>query len=105
MFITPGIRDYHLIRQSMKKGILLFFILTGYLNCSIGQNFKKEAIEAKDTTYKFFIKLTDSTIIKYNHLKYKAPLLVNGYLEGDGEKLKYTAEDILCFQDDQGYWL
>ena len=33
------------------------------------------------------------------------PPLSYGYLEGDGEKLKYQAEDILCFQDEKGYWL
>lgn len=89
----------------MKNCVLLFLILTGYVNFAGGQNFKKEAIEAKDTAYQCFIKLTDSTIIKYEHLKYKTPPLSYGYLEGDGEKLKYRAEDILCFQDEQGYWL
>jgi hypothetical protein len=89
----------------MKKSLLLFFVLITYLNFVNGQNFKDEAIEAKDTSYQCFIQLTDSTIIKYAHLKYKMPPLSYGYLQGDGEKLKYQAEDILCFQDEKGYWL
>jgi hypothetical protein len=89
----------------MKNYALLFLVLMGYVNSANCQNFKKEAIEAKDTAYQCFIKLTDSTIIKFQHLKYKTPPLSYGYLEGDGEKLKYQAEDILCFQDEQGYWL
>ncbi len=89
----------------MKRSVLLFFILAGYLNFANGQNLKDEAIEAKDPAYQCFIKLVDSSIIKYEHLKYKTPPLSYGYLEGDGEKLKYKAEDILCFQDEKGYWL
>lgn len=89
----------------MKRSVLLFFVLMGYLNFANGQNLKDEAMEAKDTSYQCFIKLSDSTIIKYQHLKYKMPPFSYGYLEGDGEKLKYNSEDILCFQDEKGYWL
>ena len=89
----------------MKNCVLLFLLLTGYVNFVSGQNFKTEAIEAKDAAYQCFIKLKDSNIIKYEHLKYKLPPLSYGYMEGDGEKLKYRAEDILCFQDEKGYWL
>ena len=94
---------YHLIRYM--KNYFLFLVLAGYANFAISQNFKQEAIDAKDTAYKCFIKLTDSAILKYEHLKYKMPPLSYGFLEGDGEKLKYQAEDILCFQDEKGYWL
>jgi hypothetical protein len=90
---------------NMKRIILLFFVLTGCLNFAKGQWFRKEAIEARDTAYQCFVMLIDSTIIKYNKLKYRMPPLSYGYLEGDGEKLKFRAEDILCYQDLKGYWL
>jgi hypothetical protein len=88
----------------MTKFIAFVFGFTIFSNFVNGQNFKDEAIEAKDTAYHCFIKLVDGTIIKYEHLKYKMPPLSYGYLEGDGEKLKYKAEDIVCFQDEKGYW-
>jgi hypothetical protein len=33
------------------------------------------------------------------------PPMSYGFLEGDGEKLKYQVKDILCFQDVKGFWL
>jgi len=90
----------------MKKHVVFILLISHLFTVKLcGQNFKDEAIEAKDTSYQCFIKLSDSSIIKYTHLKYKMPPLSYGYLEGDGEKLKYKAEDILCFQDEKGYWL
>lgn len=89
----------------MKYSALLLLFLLGYVNLISSQNFKKEALEAKDTAYQCFVKTTDSTIIKFEHLKYKTPPLSYSYLEGDGQKLDYRAEDILCFQDEKGYWL
>ena len=87
---------------------LSIFVLTIFATANLmAQNFKDEAIEAKDPKYVCFVQLSDSvgTIIKYTTLKYKTPPLSYGYLQGDGEKLPYGPEDLLAFQDDKGYWL
>jgi hypothetical protein len=91
----------------MKKYSFFFLLITQLITINLlAQNYKDEAIAAKDTGYTCFIKLSiDSSIIKYNVLKYKMPPMSYGYLEGDGEKLKYKIEDVLSFQDEKGYWL
>jgi hypothetical protein len=72
----------------------------------IAQNYKEEAIAAKEPGYAGLIKLSkDSSVLKYSVLKYKMPPMSYGYLEGDGEKLKYGIEDVIAFQDEKGYWL
>lgn len=91
----------------MKKYAVFFFLLIQLQAINLfGQNYKDEAIAAKDPAYSCFVKLSsDSSVVKYNVLKYKMPPMSYGYLEGDGEKLKYGIEDILAFQDEKGYWL
>lgn len=90
----------------MKKYGICFLLIQLLTISLIAQNYKDEAIAAKEPGYAGLIKLTgDSNILKYNVLKYKMPPMSYGYLEGDGEKLKYSLSDIVAFQDEQGYWL
>jgi hypothetical protein len=89
----------------MKKLMLLTIIFILVWNNVNAQNYKDEAIAARDTGSCFIKLSSDSIIVKYNTLKYKMPPMSYGYLEGDGEKLKYEVKDILCFQDEKGFWL
>lgn len=89
----------------MKRLFVLMFSFIFLNNVIIAQNYKNEALEAKDPKYVCFVQLKDSSIIQYSTLKYKMPPISYGYLEGDGKKLEYKAEDILAFQDAKGYWL
>ena len=90
----------------MKKHGICFLLIQLLTISLIAQNYKDEAIAAKEPGFAGLIKLTgDSNILKYNVLKYKMPPMSYGYLEGDGEKLKYGLSDIVAFQDEKGYWL
>lgn len=91
----------------MKKYAGFFLLIAQFFTSNlVAQNYKDEALAAKDPAYSGFIKLSkDSSILKYNVLKYKMPPMSYGFLEGDGEKLKYGIEDVLCFQDENGFWL
>lgn len=85
---------------------VFFLLITQLITLKVvAQNYKDEAIAAKDTGLCFIKLSSDSSIVKYNTLKYKMPPMSYGYLEGDGEKLKYGIEDVLAFQDEKGYWL
>ncbi|MBL0200632.1 MAG: hypothetical protein IPP81_10910 [Chitinophagaceae bacterium] len=90
----------------MKNSFWILFITQFFTASLIAQNYKEEAIAAKEPGYACLIKLSkDSSILKYSVLKYKMPPMSYGYLEADGEKLKYNLEDIIAFQDEKGYWL
>jgi hypothetical protein len=91
----------------MKKYSFFLVLIAQLITINvIAQNYKEEAIAAKEPGYAGLIKLSkDSSILKYGVLKYKMPPMSYGYLEGDGEKLKYGIEDIIAFQDEKGYWL
>ena len=89
----------------MKKSFIMFCVSLLCMKFSNAQNFKEQAVDAKDPAFECFIKLSDSTILRYSRLKYKTPPLSYGFLEGDGKKLKYGVMDILSFQDEKGYWL
>ena len=90
----------------MKNSFWILFITQFFTASLIAQNYKEEAIAAKEPGYACLIKLSkDSSILKYSVLKYKMPPMSYGYLEADGVKLKYNLEDIIAFQDEKGYWL
>ncbi len=70
----------------MKKYGFWVLLITQFFTTSlIAQNYKEEAIEAKEPGYAGLIKLSkDSNILKYNILKYRMPPMSYGFLEGDG---------------------
>ena len=84
----------------MKNSFWILFITQFFTASLIAQNYKEEAIAAKEPGYACLIKLSkDSSILKYSVLKYKMPPMSYGYLEADGEKLKYNLRALAILEN------
>lgn len=88
----------------MKK--LYFLVLTALMlsGCYFENKIQNQgALDSREAKPACFVEFKDGRKVAYSSLIVKRPPLQYEYLEGDGEKLKVDANDIIAFQTEKFY--
>ena len=89
----------------MKKITFIAFFFSFLSGCYTDKwNYRKDAIEAKDSRAECFIEMNDGTLTKYGSLKFKLPPMSYGYWSADGNRINIDWSQVKAYQTNDGYF-